>query len=145
MFPFVCVNLHFQHFLHHLRKSRQLTKILLFYDVYPFPWWRPGLNPSFRKIPWRREYWLPTPVFLPGEFHEQRSLVGYSPWGCKELDMTERLHFHFQILKSFHIIVNIQLCQISNSGNNPLNYFVECPGDGVAGNFYPCLIYDSPI
>ena len=34
-----------------------------------------------KKIPWRRE-WLPTPVFLPGEeFHGQRSLVGYSPWG----------------------------------------------------------------
>ena len=41
-----------------------------------------------RKIPWRRE-WQPTPVFLPGEFHGQRSLVGYSPWGHKELDMTE--------------------------------------------------------
>ena len=34
------------------------------------------------KIPWRRE-WQPTPVFLPGEFHEQRSLVGYSPQGCR--------------------------------------------------------------
>ena len=43
-----------------------------------------------RKIPWRREWW-PTPVFLLGEFHGQRSLAGYSPWGCKELDMTERL------------------------------------------------------
>ena len=42
------------------------------------------------KIPWRRE-WLPTPVFLPGEFHGQRSLVGYSPWGCNESDTTERL------------------------------------------------------
>ena len=36
----------------------------------------------------------PTPVFLPGESHGRRSLVGYSPWGCKESDMTERLHFH---------------------------------------------------
>ena len=43
-----------------------------------------------RKIPWRRE-WLPDPVFLPGEFHKLRSLVGYSPWGCKELNTTERL------------------------------------------------------
>ena len=41
-----------------------------------------------RKIPWRKE-WQPTPVFLSGEFHGQRSLVGYSPWGCKELDITE--------------------------------------------------------
>ena len=41
---------------------------------------RPGFNPWVRKIPWRRE-WQPTPVFLPGESHGQRSLVGYSPWG----------------------------------------------------------------
>ena len=44
------------------------------------------------KIPWRRE-WLPTPVFLPEEFHEPRSLAGCSPWGCKELDTTEWLTF----------------------------------------------------
>ena len=43
-----------------------------------------------RKIPWRRE-WLPTPVFLPGKSHGQRSLAGYSPWGRKESDITERL------------------------------------------------------
>ena len=35
--------------------------------------------------------WQPTPVFLPGESHGQRSLAGYSPWGCKELNMTEQL------------------------------------------------------
>ena len=40
-------------------------------------------DPWIGKIPWRRE-WLPTPVFLPGESHGQRSLVGYSPWGPKE-------------------------------------------------------------
>ncbi|KAM7233308.1 hypothetical protein CapIbe_015444, partial [Capra ibex] len=33
----------------------------------------------------------PSPVFLPGKSHGQRSLVGYSPWGCKELDMTEHI------------------------------------------------------
>ena len=41
-----------------------------------------------RKIPWRTE-WLPTLVSLAGEFHRQKSLVGYSPWNLKELDMTE--------------------------------------------------------
>ena len=41
-----------------------------------------------RKIPWRRPR-QPTPVFLPGESHGQRSLVGYSPQGCKESDTTE--------------------------------------------------------
>ena len=40
-------------------------------------------DPWVGKIPWRRE-WQSTPVFLPGEFHGQRSLAGYSPWGCKE-------------------------------------------------------------
>ena len=40
------------------------------------------------KIPWRRK-WLPTRVFLPGEFHGQRSLVDYSLWGLKDLDITE--------------------------------------------------------
>ena len=40
---------------------------------------------------WRRK-WQITPVFLPGESHGQRSLAGYSPWGCKESDMTEQLN-----------------------------------------------------
>ena len=44
--------------------------------------------PWVGKIPWRRE-WQPTLVLLPGESHGQRSLAGYSPWSCTELDMTE--------------------------------------------------------
>ena len=51
---------------------------------------RPRFNPQVKNIPWRRK-WQPTPVFLPGEFHGQRSLVVYSAWGCKELDTTEWL------------------------------------------------------
>ena len=47
-----------------------------------------GLDPWVRKIPWRRA-WQPSPVFLAEESHEQRSLAGYSPWGCKESDTTE--------------------------------------------------------
>ena len=66
-----------------------------FYVVFCFglPWWlrwericlhcrRLGFNPWVGKIPWRRT-WLSTPVFLPGESHGQRSLAGYSPWGCR--------------------------------------------------------------
>ena len=46
-------------------------------------------DPWIGKIPWRRKWqWQPTPVFLPGEFHGQRSLVGYRPWGHKDLDIT---------------------------------------------------------
>jgi len=40
------------------------------------------------RSPWRRA-WQPSPVFLPGECHGQRSPTGYNPWGCKESDMTE--------------------------------------------------------
>ena len=65
------------------------------------PWWvrqgrislsfrRPGFDLWVGKILWRRE-WQPTPIFLPREFHGQRSLLGYSPWGCKESDGTEQL------------------------------------------------------
>ena len=51
---------------------------------------RGGFNPWVRKIPWGRK-WQPTPVFLPGKSHGQRSLEGSSPWVCKELDTTEQL------------------------------------------------------
>ena len=50
---------------------------------------RPGFDPWVGKPPWRRE-WLPIPVFLPGESHGQKSLVGYSSRGRKESDMTEQ-------------------------------------------------------
>ena len=55
-----------------------------------------GLNipcPRLPRLPWRRKC-QPTSVFLPRKSHGQRSLVVYSPWGCKELDTTEQLHFH---------------------------------------------------
>ena len=68
-----------------------------------FLWWlrwqsiclqrgRPGFNPWIGKISWRRK-WQPTQVVLPGKFHGWRSLVGYSPWGHRESDTTEGLHF----------------------------------------------------
>ena len=51
---------------------------------------RPRFDAWVGKIPWRRE-WQPTPVLLPGEFHGQRSLAGFSPWGRRALDLTEQL------------------------------------------------------
>ena len=51
---------------------------------------RLGFDPWVGKILWRRK-WQPTLVFLPGKFCVQRSLVGYSPWGHKESDITEQL------------------------------------------------------
>ena len=58
----------------------------------------PRFDPWVGKIPWRRE-WQPTPVFLPGESHGQKSLAGYSPWGRKESDMAERLTLPFSALE----------------------------------------------
>ena len=48
---------------------------------------RPRFCPWDGKIPWKRN-WQPTPVFLPGKSHGQKSLVGYSPWVTKQSDMT---------------------------------------------------------
>ena len=52
---------------------------------------RCGFDPWVGKILWSRK-WKPTPVFLPEKSHRQRSLEGYSPKGCQELDTTEWLH-----------------------------------------------------
>ena len=69
--------------------------------MHGLSWWLSGkesacqhgrcaFNPWFGKISWRRK-WQPTLVFLPGKFHGQRSLAGYSLWNHKELDRTEQL------------------------------------------------------
>ena len=57
-----------------------------------------------QKIPWRRK-WQSTPVFLPREFHEQRNLVGYCPWGRKESDTTAPATNHEEQLSSWNILV----------------------------------------
>ena len=54
----------------------------------------PGLIPGSGRFPWRRK-WQSTPALLPGKSHGWRILISYSPWGRKESDRTERLHFHF--------------------------------------------------
>ena len=64
---------------------------------------RPGFDPCVGKISWRRK-WQPTPVFLPGRFRGRRSLAGYSPWGHKELDTTERLTLFFNELINLSVL-----------------------------------------
>ena len=49
-----------------------------------------------QEDPWRRK-WQPIPIFLPGEFHEQRNLAGYNPWGRKESDTTEQLTYNTRL------------------------------------------------
>ena len=79
-------------------------------------WWRICLQCGtwvwslFGKTPWRRA-WQPTPVFLPGELENpcgQRSLAGYSPWSCKESDMTEQLNIQ-HILPGIVVLTCISL------------------------------------
>ena len=83
--------------------------------IYVLPWWlrrlsvclqcgRPRFDPWVGKIPWRRK-WQSTPVLLPGKSHGKRSLVGYSPWGRKELDTTEWLYLK-KVLYLFVILIN---------------------------------------
>ena len=55
--------------------------------------------------------WQPSPLFLPGEFHGQRSLVGYCPWGCKELDVTNAFTFHK--IAMFLQLGFLYLCKVS--------------------------------
>ena len=70
---------------------------------------------------YRRRRWHPTPVLLPGKSHGQRGLVGCGPWGCEELDTTERLYFHFS------------LSCIGGGNGNPLQCScLENPRDGGA-------------
>ena len=93
-----------QQFIRYTRHSAQDSPYV--YEPL-FPWWlcdkgiclqrrsrrSCGFDPWVRKISWRKK-WLPTPVFLLREFHGQRSLMGFSPWGSKQSDKTQRLNNH---------------------------------------------------
>ena len=75
---------------------------------------RPGFDPWVRKIPWRRK-WQPSPLFLPGKSHGQRSLAGQSPQGRKKRDTIE--HTHKQQC--------VCVCLCSYGGNDYRNYFKQ--------------------
>ena len=70
------------------------------------------------SVPWRRKQ-QPTPVFLPGESRGQRSLAGYSPWGCKESDTMEYTH-----ISVFDSVLNI-MCDVEGSDQDLcINFFI---------------------
>ena len=84
-----------------------------------------GLGKNSHRIyislyPGQRRQWHPNPVLLPGKSHGWRSLVGCSPWGREESDMTERLLFHFSLL-----------CIGEGNGNPIQCSCLENPRDGV--------------
>ena len=79
----------------------------------------PGFDPWVGKIPWKRK-WQLTPVLLSGKSHGRRSLAGYSPWGRKESDTTEWLHFlsFFQGTKIPHATEQLSLCTLESTCHN---------------------------
>ena len=93
--------------------------------VMVLPWWlrwwsvclqcrRHGFDPWVRKSLWRRK-WQPTPGLLPGGSHGQTSLVGYSPWGCKESDTNGRLHRGTYRREGSHVLtVNLSSVKTDN-------------------------------
>ena len=89
------------------------------WKVHPHcPKWPDFYFLGLSNMPLQRRQWHPTPVLLPGKPHGWRSLVGCSPWGCKESGATEWLHFHFS------------LSCIGEGNGNPLQYScLENPRD----------------
>ena len=90
----------------------------------------PGDSISSKPLLWRGQ-WHPTPVLLPGKSHGWRSLVGCSPWGLEESDMTERLHFHFSLSSIGEGNGNLSgresSCQCMRGGFNP--WVWDMPGE----------------
>ena len=76
---------------------------------------RLGFDPWAGQITYRRA-WQPTPVFLPGEFHGQRSLVGYSPWDCKSQTQLKHLSMHTPMVTLWET----SCFSVNNGGNAPL-------------------------
>ena len=96
----------------------------------------PGSGRSRRK-------WQPTPVLLPGESHAGRSLAGYIPWGCRELDTIEWLHFHFLFYRqcTFLTIISMTLSIIimsikANTWVRTSGHFKEGPNERMTGHSY---------
>ena len=92
------------------KKIEQLSKEIQDICLYVLPRWHSGKEPTCQcrrhrrcrfnpwdgKITWSRK-WQLAPVFLPGKFHGQRTLAGYSPWSCEELDTTEWPNTHVSV------------------------------------------------
>ena len=91
---------------------------------------RYGFHPWVRKFPWRRKR-QPTPVFLPGEFHGQRSLLGYSPLSHNKLDMTKQLTPSTTLLK-----IKVQEYMQNRKRDTDIqNRILDSVGDGEGGMF----------
>ena len=86
---------------------------------------RPGFDLWVGKIPWMKA-WQSAPVFLPREYHGQKSLVGYSPWGRKESNMIEQLALIVIYLPSAFVVI-----QINSIAKSLKKYLFVCTGSQV--------------
>ena len=84
---------------------------------------RCGFNPWVRKILWRRK-WQLDPIFLPGKFHGQRSLAGYSPWGHKESDATQHAGTHHKMEKTLSLYHEIFLRERERPYSHNFHYSI---------------------
>ena len=98
-----------------------IVSIIFILRNVPYKFWCCIYEFIYSIYTFRRRQWHPTPVLLPGKSQGWRSLVGCSPWGRYESDMTEWLHFHFS------------LSCIGEGNGNPLQHsWLESPRDGGA-------------
>ena len=117
-----------------------------------FGCWNETVFSNVNYIPWRRA-WQPTPVLLPGESHGQRSLVGYSPWGHKESDMTGGLstmsintyhHESYLNTKNRREVVTWERRALAKKGHFGIRYSGFCLllllliCWGISNNLWPC-------
>ena len=87
---------------------------------------RRRFDPWIRKVPWSRK-WQPAPIYLPGKFHGQRSLAGYSPQARRELDITERLSSNkiYESLNHCRQSTTVRL-ESNTNGLTPVLFFFLC-------------------
>ena len=129
----------------HSSISSSFAPFLLLFSLESkgLPWWLNGkkstcqsrkhtFNPWIRKIPWRRK-WQPTPVFLLGKTHRQRSLAGYSPWDHKKSDIAECMQPSSWI--KGHFLRNLPMISLY-----PLALFHALPGILCSLRWF-CIIY----
>ena len=110
------------------------------------PWWLSGKESTnardvgswVEKIRWRKA-WLLTPVLLPGEFHGQRSLAGYCPWGQKELDMTERLTLSLVIYSLYQKFFTLILTKANTIHLSRVNFNTAGWNTGVCLTLFRCV------
>ena len=108
-------------------------------------------DPWVGKIPWRRS-WQPTPIFLPGRSHGQRSLAGYSPWGHKELDkieVTEHTPTHATVFPRTAAPFYLSTSNAWGPSVSTLFFFLIVVGFVIHGNesamIYMCSPSRSPL